>query len=353
MIGVGSAGDTDAAFLADVAARGKGRLFFAENPATLPGIFAQETVTVARSAFVNEATRTRACSGWLELAARRLDWLTTVDGYNLSYLKEGASTALVSADEYEAPLVAFWQRGAGRSAAVSFPVAGPTASRARAWPRYSDFLQTLVRWVVGQDLPEGIGLRTRREGTSFAVDVWLTAAWEERLAGRPPRLALVEGASGKEAEVAWERIEPGHLRARASLKPGSWYRGAVQAGQAVPPFGPVNAPGSVECSMDAARLQELRTLVAATGGRERTELSTIWLEHESAAARDLRPPFLLLALACFLAEALRTRIGAGTEFTAARSQMAAPVVPEATQVGDVAEAARRRQRRFGQAKGRR
>src|SRR5262249_22930310 len=101
VIGLGTPRDADAALLTDRAARGKGRIYFAENPATLPAVFGQETVTVARSAFVDQASSTRPGSGWLELAARPLEWPAAVDGYNLSYLREGASAALASRDEYE------------------------------------------------------------------------------------------------------------------------------------------------------------------------------------------------------------------------------------------------------------
>ena len=50
-IGMGSSTDKDAGFLQDVAKLGGGRCFFANNPADLPNVFAQETVSVARLDF--------------------------------------------------------------------------------------------------------------------------------------------------------------------------------------------------------------------------------------------------------------------------------------------------------------
>lgn len=354
VIGMGDETDVDAAFLRDVAARGKGRILFSRDAASLPALFAQETVTVARSAFVEDRTGTRAGAGWLELAERGLVFPTAVDGYNLGYLRPQATVALATTDEYEAPLVAFWHRGAGRAAAVTFPMAGERSEAVRAWPAYGDFAQTLGRWLAGQDTPAGIGLRARREGTHLRLELLFDPGWEERLAARAPRAALVEGASGDTRELAWERIEPGRMRATAALRPGSWYRGAVQLGEHTLPFGPLGSPESAEWSMDPRRLRELETLVAATGGVERTDLASIWQAPRTGrSALDLRPALLLAALASFLAEALRVRlrpvpvrVAAG----AAREPAATPIAPPApAPPAPPAEQDRRRQR-YGAAK---
>ncbi|MDK3157976.1 VWA domain-containing protein, partial [Kamptonema cortianum] len=150
VIGLGTEKDADADLLKDIAQRGNGRIFFNDNAADLPALFAQETVAVARSAFLDESTGVKPTAGWLEISARPLSWMPSVDGYNLSYLKPDATSALNSLDEYTAPLVAFWQRGLGRAAAVSFPLAGDHSGAVRAWAGYGDFAQTLARWLMGR-----------------------------------------------------------------------------------------------------------------------------------------------------------------------------------------------------------
>ena len=357
VIGLGDDSDTDAAFLRDVAARGKGRILFSRDPASLPALFAQETVTVARSAFIEETTGTRTGAGWLELAASSLAFPPAVDGYNLSYLRPEATVALVTTDEYAAPLVAFWHRGAGRAAAVTFPLAGARSAAVRAWPAFGDFGQTLTRWLAGQDVPVGIGLRTRREGTHLQVELLFDPSWEERLAARPPQVALAEGPSGPPRELTWERIEPGRMRASAALRPGAWYRGAVQLGDSTLPFGPVGSPESAEWSMDPRRLRELDALVATTGGVERADLASIWRVPRGRTALDLRPALLLTVLALFLAEALRGRLRPVSarrpaesvpEGAGASPGVSSPVPVVTPSVTSSEET--RRQRRYGQAK---
>ena len=53
VIGMGSRKDSDAALLEEIAGRGNGRIYFAEDVTSLPRIFSQETIAVARSTFVD------------------------------------------------------------------------------------------------------------------------------------------------------------------------------------------------------------------------------------------------------------------------------------------------------------
>ncbi|MEM7699997.1 MAG: VWA domain-containing protein, partial [Verrucomicrobiota bacterium] len=59
VIGLGTRSDVHASFLEDIAKRGDGRIFFTQVPNDIPNIFAQETVTVARSTFVEDPTPTQ------------------------------------------------------------------------------------------------------------------------------------------------------------------------------------------------------------------------------------------------------------------------------------------------------
>ncbi|HRQ88726.1 MAG TPA: vWA domain-containing protein, partial [Bacteroidia bacterium] len=203
VIGLGMRSDPDAALLEDIASRGGGRIFFSDVPGELPSIFAQETVTVARSSFVEDATGAQSTGRWQELARRDESWLPEVDGYNLSYLREGDETALVSTDTYEAPLVAFGRRGIGRTAAVSFPLGGDFSGKARNWDRYGDFLQTMTRWLMGDEVPPGIGVRHRLDGTTWTIDLFYEAdPWESKLATDPPRVVLQSGfRDGERREI--------------------------------------------------------------------------------------------------------------------------------------------------------
>ena len=317
VIGLGSDTDPDAAFLKDVARRGNGRIFFNANPGDLPALFAQETVSVARSAFIKEETGAKGTPGWMEIAARLPEWPAIFDGYNLSYLREGATASLVTTDEYEAPLVASWARGAGRVAAVTFPLGGDFSARARAWTGYGDFVQTLSRWLAGEDAPAGLGLRTAVAGEQLTIDLFYDDSWSSRIAQSPPVAVIAGTGPGAAAQpLLWEKIEPGRFRAAVRLEPGQFVRGVARVGGAPLAFGPIAAGGLAEWSFDPERLAELRALAERSGGRERIDLGSVWDAPRVIRPRPLRGWLLGVVLLLLLADALLTRLG----MTLVRSQ---------------------------------
>jgi hypothetical protein len=310
-IGMGTERDHYAPLLEDIAKRGNGRSYFDDNPEELPTIFAQETVAVARSAFLDDPVDVQPASGWAEIAAQPISWLPSVDGYNLSYLKPDATAALFSKDEYQAPLVAFWQRGVGRAAAVSFPLGGDYSQRVRAWGDYGNFDRTLTRWLLGQETPPGLGLRTRLEGTELTVSLLYDQSWEEKIAQQPPRLQIAiqnENGTSVASSPTWQRIAPGRYDATIHLPATRFLRGAVQVGAFVLPFGPIVAGSNPEWTRDRHRLEELVALSAASGGEQRLDLPSIWKSPRATGETPLRKFILMALLAVMLLEFLQTRL---------------------------------------------
>jgi uncharacterized membrane protein len=309
VIGLGSEKDHDADFLKDVARRGGGRIFFNADPNELPALFAQETVSVARSAFIEEPVELKGTPGWLEMAAAPMDWLPKVDGYNLCYLRPGATQAAVTGDEYAAPLLAFWQRGTGRVAAVAFPLGGDFSSLTRGWKNYGGLAQSLARWLMGNPLPAGLGLRTSLDGSRLKADLYYDETWQARVAEHAPELVVSDAADGTPRAVPWERLAPGHFRAALDLDGEKYLRGAVKLGDAALAFGPVNAIVNPEWSFDPSRLDELRDASLRSGGAERVDLADVWRAPRPPAWRDLRRWLLIALVLALLLEAWQTRAG--------------------------------------------
>lgn len=310
VIALGTRRDVDAWLLDDIAKLGKGRIFYTDKAEELPSIFSQETVAVARSAFIAEPVGTKAAGGWYEISSQALEWPGQVDGFNLSYLREWASQGLITQDEYAAPLVAFGARGTGRTAAVSFPLGGEHSERVRGWAKYGDFLQTQVRWLMGEAVPPGIGVRHRIEGNTLTLDLLYDEEWEPRLRVKAPRVVLAHGLRAEGShELAWERVAPGHFQTSTELPEGEMVRGAVQVGGQVISFGPVIVGTSTEWAFDEARVEELRRVSQASGGRELLEMSQAWRSPAVPRFTDLGVYLLIATLLLMLVEAFVTRTG--------------------------------------------
>ncbi len=313
VIAMGSPTDCDAAFLKDVALRGKGRIFFSERAEDIPNIFTAETLIVARNSFIKDPTAVTSTGLWKEIAPQPLAWLPELDGYNLSYLKPGASQALTSKDEYAGPLVAWQRHGMGRSMAICFPLGGEYSARARGWPGLADFISTSARWAMGQDIPPGLGLRWDITGTALDLDLhYDSALWETTISQTPPRIALVTGPTPDATtrrEIPWDRIGPGHYRAGRDLEAGEMIRGAIQVGPHALTFGPLAASSDAEWAFDQDRIAELRQCSVESGGRELLDLSDAWLSPPLREWTSLRRWLLPALLTLILAEALITRMG--------------------------------------------
>ncbi|HEV2667819.1 MAG TPA: VWA domain-containing protein, partial [Blastocatellia bacterium] len=155
VIGLGKPTDVDADLLRDIARRGNGQIFFTENAEELPRLFAQDTIVVARSMFLDQPTPVQFTGGMVTLTGKQFTGLPSIGGYNLTYLRPQANLAAVTTDEYKAPVAASWQAGGGRVLCYLGEADGQYAGAVAGWKDAGDFFTSLARWVAGDagDLP--------------------------------------------------------------------------------------------------------------------------------------------------------------------------------------------------------
>jgi Mg-chelatase subunit ChlD len=313
VIGLGSESDPDAAFLKDVAARGQGRIHFTASADELPRLFAQEAITVARSSFVSEPTGARALPDMVLLGDLPASAFPSVDGYNVTYLRPGATMGVVTTDQYTAPVLAFWHRGLGRVASLTAEVDGKYSQRLNAWKDFQGFSVGLGRWLLGGEPPLGVLASVERRGGQGIVRVELdpgrarggagdvrsaTATIvppDDRNAGAPQRLTL-----------SW--VGEDTLEARFPLQKAGMYLGAVQVGTgAVLPLAPLSLPYSPEFEPQPDPNEGRNTLIEIarlTGGVERTTWDDVFTSAHSRnrQMRDLVIPLTLMLLIVHVVE---------------------------------------------------
>jgi Mg-chelatase subunit ChlD len=313
VIGLGSESDKDAAFLKDVATRGQGRIHFTASADELPRLFAQEAITVARSSFVTEPTAARALPDMVLLGELPASAFPSLDGYNLTYLRPGATMGVVTTDEYNAPVLAFWHRGLGRVASLTAEVDGKYSQRLNAWKDFQGFAVGLGRWLLGGNPPTGVQASLEREGGQGIVRVDLdpgrtrggaddvraaTATIvppDEKSGGQPQRLTL-----------AW--VGEDTLEARFPIQKAGLYLGAVQLGKGtVLPLAPLSLPYSPEFEPrpDPEEGQKtLHEIARVTGGLERTTWDDVFSARRlrNRQVRDLVIPLTLVLLVLHVTE---------------------------------------------------
>jgi len=321
VIGLGKPTDVDAELLRDIAKRGNGQIFFTENAEELPRLFAQDTIIVARSMFLDQPTPIQFTGGLVTLTGKQFTGLQSVGGYNLTYLRPKANLAAVTTDEYKAPVVASWQAGGGRVLCYLGEADGQYAGAVAGWKDAGDFFTSLTRWVAGDsgDLPGNMLLTQDVKNGVARIELHLDPERDEAGAAPPdelPKVTTLRGAPGakpssEKAEMRWASADTleidiplrGNETALSTVEvPGA---GRVTLAPVALPYSPEFKPVSGEEGQAA-----LARLAQATGGKERVELSGVWKDLPRLPRLiDLSPWLLMLATALLLVEVLERHTG--------------------------------------------
>lgn len=306
VIALGNEGDVDADFLKSVAAAGNGAAYFTTDPEELPRLFAQDTLTVARATFVEEATATRVLPDLFGLGPVGGTEFAALDGYNLTYLRGGAVAGVITADDYAAPVFAFQQSGLGRSAAFTGQIGGTFGASVLNWPGFAEFFATTGRWLVGQEEPGEVFASVRRDGkeavVALDVDPDRAAQFDlSKLAGR------MRGGDGESRPLVFERVGEHRYEARSKLSAEGIALGSVALGDGrTIRLPPVTLPYSPEFERgsDPARGERLlRRLASESGGLVNPGAADLFRgERASKGWRPIGRELALLALALLVLE---------------------------------------------------
>lgn len=271
VIALGTETDSDAQFLKDTAAAGEGTCTFCSDPADLPRVFAQDTMKLARSTFVDADTTAAANAALLGLG----DWMpgsaAPLSGYNLNWLRPKASAGFVTSDDNAAPVVAWRYLGAGRSAALAAQIGGEFGREFVEWDGFAPLAVSLARWLCGRDELPGTYVSARREGGEALLQVEL----DPTVPGAPDPAGLqvrLRSPSGRlVAQAPLDRTGETSFVTRVPLAEQGVHVGEVVFGDGqVVPLPPISLPYSPELERigDAQRGLRLLERVARESGGE-------------------------------------------------------------------------------------
>jgi Mg-chelatase subunit ChlD len=318
VIGLGTRADCDAQLLEDIARLGEGQCYFTTSPDEIPRLFAQDTFTIARSAFIEDPTVVKFTGQLATLIGDLPENPPAIGGYNLCYARPDAMQAALTGDEYNAPVVAAWRAGGGRVLCFTAEADGEFAGPFAKWNKVGSFYSSLVRWTVGEpeNLPERMLLtRKIRKGVCTIFLHLDPERTTEPFTGTPV-VKLLRGEPGTKPdteEVAMEWVSADLVAVDIQMRGTETLLPTVE----IPGFNrvvmsPVCLPYSPEFEpIEQGRGEEvLARIAAATGGKERIDLAGIWQDlprkrHPIEIARWLT----LLAVVLVLVEVLQRRTG--------------------------------------------
>jgi uncharacterized membrane protein len=302
VIGLGNDSDVDAALLREIAALGRGRMFFTQEAVDLPRLFAQDTIHVARSSVSEEPTSVEVTPEALALGSLPLAF-PDVGGYSIAWLRPRAQAALRTRDETRAPLLSFWHHGLGRTAAYLGIVDGRLSGGFATWDGRAEFLSTVVRWVAGQEAAD-VHAVVSRDGHEGVVSVEVEPDAEALLAGLR---AHVVGPDGEVSEVPLRRVDETRLEGRVRLGAEGIHHAVVRtddgrslrAGPLVLPYSPEHEPRLDPRSGE----RTLEAVAREGGGRLDPAFASLW-EGPAGGRRtqDLTPHLAAAALLLLLGE---------------------------------------------------
>jgi len=319
VIGLGTPQDPDAPLLEDIAIIGRGRSFFTVHPQEIPRLFAQDTFTVARSAFVKEQTAITSAAGLSGMSDISFGAFPQIGGYNLCYLRPEAAQALLTQDDYRAPVTAYWHSGKGRVISYTGEADGEFTGPIAQWAKTGDFFSTLARWAAGTQsvLPEDMLITRELDKGVFKIELHLDPERKSDPFAESPKVDILRGIPGKtpvqeSGTMAWTSADTLSLEipldSSETLLPSVDISGmkTLSLSPVCLPYSPEFAP-SLHNKDGRENLAEIAQL---TGGKERISLAEIWKDlPKKQQYREIAHWLLLCAVAVFLLEILQRRTG--------------------------------------------
>jgi Ca-activated chloride channel homolog len=164
-VAVGS--DSDTSLLEEIAKTGQGRYYLTEDPASIPQIFAKETVTASKSAIDEQPFVPQVIRATQALKGIDLENAPFLLGYVMTRPKPTCEVIL--ATEKGDPLLVWWRYGLGMTVAFTSDAKSRWAAEWLTWPGYSKFWAQLVRNTMRKGDAKGVAVQVEQRGGKATI----------------------------------------------------------------------------------------------------------------------------------------------------------------------------------------
>lgn len=302
-VAIGDDADTD--LMPKLARLAQGRYYFTEKIRELPRIITQEAALAKRAALVEGQIQPQFVNSSPILRGIAPNQLPSLNGHIATTAKDTAEVILTT-DE-NAPLLAQWHYGLGRSVAWTSDLGARWSSAWLSWDQNTRFWDQLLRWAMGPPINRDFRLDVTRTGNQARIAV------EDISDGRFNDLQAltltVTAPGGSTSRADLRQVAPGRYEASVVAdSPGAYQvtvtepnRPRVQGrsesnGFVVPPV--------LETTSFAANEPVLRRIASETGGAYLgTQSPSVYQGVRAASATrwdPFWPTFVVIALIAFL-----------------------------------------------------
>ena len=320
VIGLGTESDCDAKLLKEIAEAGNGTCQFESDAKEIPRLFMQDTYLVAKTAMCTNLTPVKTTSSLRQLSDVLPAKLAPVGGYNLTYIRDDAETAIFTEDDEHAPVLAFRRAGAGRTLAFTGEMAGKHAAPLMTSKDGAEIATAVARWTLGDGETEQSGFHFERRVEAGGIRITAVADEANPLTAVPNSgLRLVtlldrggDGVTRVEDALRWESSDT--LSAFVPLYGNETAFPIVTLpdGKTVA-LAPACLPHPAEFHRHhdpAAGERAMRRLSERTKGRVRTSFDDIWDDLPAVRTTvPLAPWIYTFAAFAFLASVFVRRLG--------------------------------------------
>jgi uncharacterized membrane protein len=211
---------SDRRLLAQIAAWGKGRSYYIEDPGKVPQIFTQETQLASGRTLREESFKPIVLKNIDAFKGIDLESAPPLKGYVATTAKDSAEVILES--EKQDPVLARWQYGLGKAAVFTSDLKDRWAAEWLSWKGYGKFWSQLVRETMRPPDSDRFNLRLRR--TNDQADITVDAVEPDgqfRNMLRPKVRMIATDQTVVEAPLG--QVAPGVYRAALPLtSEGPW-----------------------------------------------------------------------------------------------------------------------------------
>ena len=303
VIALGQPSDSDADFLANVALKGGGDIYFTMNPAELPKLFAMDTMLATKSSFKEEPVEIDTVLGLTGIGGRKYSNFPKLDGYNITYFKKEAQNGLQTKNtEPIDPILAYQHYGLGMTAAFMGQIDGSYGGSLQSWTQYTPFFIELIQSISASHPPSLPYAGVQQEGLRQVYTIESKEALPRAKLFRP---------DGKEQHLSLEEIDTNIYQATLEHNIPGVHVVHVETEKGTVLLPPLSMPYSSEFQPRSKEhdQKELVRLTSLTGGSlNPTVTSVLKGDRESKHFRPLSPYLFVLTIFFLLVEIAERRL---------------------------------------------